>query len=845
MAVPPPPSLVEHPRAAREIAALLEGLLDDAGFGAQANDPLRAALVQIAARYGEIVTQAMNAAADRHLDSFAELLGRPGRTAAAARVHVSFRPSANASSDPVPVRAHTQIAGQPTSSAPAPIFETLAPIELVRAELMRAVFVDAGHRRFAELDVARLQAGLEQDVTARLSPLAHELHLAHAAAFAVVGLQRLRLRLDLQAPTAPTSDGRLEWLMRTPKGAVPLQVTQDTTHGLTRSGEVEFVLPQAWPRATVAGIESRWLTLRCTPEATAPCQSPRLSAVNLEVFAALADQHVVAAYHDGVKLDVTKDFFPFGEMPRFGSVFQLNTPAFDEPGASVELHIELTNPADAQDAPIPPVSIAGRPTVVWEISTAAGFRSLAVTDTTNSLTRHGMVAFVVPENVAATTIAGQNCVWLRARLVSGEYGRTSPAETTGLAVPRAPAVRLLKIQSSLRRGPLLPEHMISDAALTRRRLDSALPSPVDAFPTPDIDGPALYIGLGAMGAPDQRSAFAKSRTINWYVRPRPAAPPLALSDTARRTAMPRWQMRSDVGWCDTALRDDTAGFTRAGIVTTELPDMPGLWEDTSLDATAAKLAWIRMVWPMDTTPGSAIPVPVGLALNSVAAQHTQLLRNEILGSSNGRLDQVFRALRTPIIGAVRLQVREDGEDWSDWNEVDTLAASRGEDRHFAFDRSTGDVRFGDGRHGAIPPSGPNNIRLTEYRTGGGRSGNQPAGAIAQLRSAVPAVEAVSNPEPAAGGVDAEGTARGRARASAWLRHRERAVCADDFAALALAASSQVARAFCQPLSDVRLADVDRAAWQPGDVSVVIIPDSTDAQPQPSLDLLQIVAGLSR
>ena len=71
--------LVEEPRSADEIARLLERLLDEVKPAARGADPLREALVRIAARYGEIVTKSLNASADLHLAAFTELLGVPRR----------------------------------------------------------------------------------------------------------------------------------------------------------------------------------------------------------------------------------------------------------------------------------------------------------------------------------------------------------------------------------------------------------------------------------------------------------------------------------------------------------------------------------------------------------------------------------------------------------------------------------------------------------------------------------------------------------------------------------------------------------------------------------------------
>ena len=58
----PTPWFVTRPRSADEIAHVLGELLNRATFETAGADPLREAIVRIAARYGEIVTASLNAA---------------------------------------------------------------------------------------------------------------------------------------------------------------------------------------------------------------------------------------------------------------------------------------------------------------------------------------------------------------------------------------------------------------------------------------------------------------------------------------------------------------------------------------------------------------------------------------------------------------------------------------------------------------------------------------------------------------------------------------------------------------------------------------------------------------
>ena len=846
----PAPNLIEHPRSANEIAVVLDRLLERADFGPAGTDPLRDALVRIAARYGEIVTQCLNAAPDLHLQAFADLLGGRARPAQAARVHVSFKPAAGRATGPVIVPMNTRLAAAPAGGDSEPVvFETLADIELVRAEAVRALYVDAGHRRLADVGAMLSVAGLEGDPLAWSVPVALALHIDQRAAFGVPGLRQVRVQVgvsDAGSHDALAKFELFEWVASAPQGDLPLVVESDSTGGLTRSGEVVLTAPPAWPTASVDGIESLWLTLRLRRVAADPTSAdapisppsawrpPRLCALAIRVIAATPVQPVAAACHDGVPLDISKDAFPFGERPRFGSVFQVQSPAFAEPGAKVEMRVQLTNPEGAAAAPIPPVSSEGRPVVVWELSTTRGFQPMAANDGTRSLTRDGSLVFTVPADVAAIAIAGKSGPWLRARLASGHYGSDIAIDGSAMAVPRAPAIRSLAVQSTLERGPLLPEHLVSTGALAHRQIDPRLAMPVDAFALPDVDGPALYVALAAAAG-----ALVKGRVVSWHVRPALPAPPLAFGEPAPGAAAPRWQMRSAGGWRDVAVHDASAGLTQSAIVKLTLPDAPAPWLGSMPDP-AAQFAWLRIVWPAD---GRRCDVPAGLAINSVLAQQSQRLRNEVVGSSNGRSAQVFKALRTPIIGGVLLQVRETDEAWVTWQEGEDLSDSQAASRDFTLDRTSGELCFGDGRFGRIPPLGANNIRLREYTSGGGRRGNQPAGAIAQMRSAVPAVESVVNVEPATGGLDADDAARVQGHASAWLRHRDRAICADDFADLALRAAPEVARAFCcagRDLSTAAPAGAREPQAQAGAISVIIIPQGPEARPQPGLALLATV-----
>jgi predicted phage baseplate assembly protein len=169
--------------------------------------------------------------------------------------------------------------------------------------------------------------------------------------------------------------------------------------------------------------------------------------------------------------------------------------------------------------------------------------------------------------------------------------------------------------------------------------------------------------------------------------------------------------------------------------------------------------------------------------------------------------------------------------WVRWRQVPDFYGSGPRDRHYVLDHLTGEIRFGNGQQGMVPPRGRNNIRAALYRTGGGVRGNQPAGVISQLKSTVPYIDGVINLEAAGGGAAQETLERVKERGPRSIRHRNRATTLQDFADLAQLASTDVARVHV-----LAAEGYDNA----GRVGLILVPQSTEARPVPSLDLISRV-----
>jgi predicted phage baseplate assembly protein len=166
--------------------------------------------------------------------------------------------------------------------------------------------------------------------------------------------------------------------------------------------------------------------------------------------------------------------------------------------------------------------------------------------------------------------------------------------------------------------------------------------------------------------------------------------------------------------------------------------------------------------------------------------------------------------------------------WIRWQRVDHLYNSTADDRYYVIEPAQNLIRFGDGRYGMIPPA--QSQVVATYDSGGGVVANVPANTITELHGSVAYLESVSNPVAAEGGADLESSDRVDKRGPQRIRHRDRAVTAEDFEWLAQEASPDVYHVRCLPL----LGEAGFA--QRGWVTLIIVPKSPATQPQPTAEL---------
>lgn len=203
---------------------------------------------------------------------------------------------------------------------------------------------------------------------------------------------------------------------------------------------------------------------------------------------------------------------------------------------------------------------------------------------------------------------------------------------------------------------------------------------------------------------------------------------------------------------------------------------------------------------------------------------------ETLGGSDGVTPfQRFALRESPLTvlpgvagGEPELEVRVDDVLWE---RVQDFGESGPDDRHY---RSVTDavfvtsVVFGDGRNGAVPPSGKDNVTAV-YRVGLGRAGDVEPRRLSRLKRAHPLLDRVVNVTAVSGGAEPADAEAIRSQSTRWIRTFDRAVSISDLADLALTMPG-IARA--------------ASRWDQARGAVLVVATATGEAP-PALDPVRV------
>jgi hypothetical protein len=827
-------------------------------------------LHRIFTRLLEITLQRLNEAPSKNFDAFLNAVGVSLLPPVPARVPLTF--SLTPRSGPILVPQGSRAGAPPQGDQQGVDFETAADLTVVPSALVAARTVDPGWDRWADHS-----AIIDGSGKIGFAPLLGAGRLAHVLFIGderLLDFNRAEVRLSFESPSSPEvanqfgetiwqylSDGKV---IRAPVNAAQNKLTLDVTK---RIDQTILRGPSESPSLR-RGLHNRWLQATL-PRALSEEHAPEtLTLKNVRVSVSAKNIGLDLAFANAVPLDVSTPFSPFGDEPKVGDAFYLaSSEAFAKSNASVTLSFEcLATPRDT--------------ILQWEFLGAAGWTQFeSVLDQTAALSKSGDVVLKAA-GVLWGRVNGEDGLWIRVRIQSGDYGKPAgyievdpndPSkgfklrEGTGNLAP--PLVTRLTLSYQ---ADGVPESLVTQNGFLLTDQTTANQSGFKPF----VEVHSLRHAIYADKAPSLYLGFDKvfpeeAMTLYFVVAPRGANAELTAARERSPSTQPslRWEYFNGVAWIELSVLDRTMQFSQSGTVDVLIPADIAPLPKFDLE----EIYWIRAMLvspPENGDPFRSDPLMTphldAIFINTVPAVQALTISNEVLGSGNGLPGQRFRLSQVPVLarpeifvlepelpsavertelesdqGSDAIQQRvnpvtEQTEIWIRWREMSDFNGSYPHSRHYTLDHGTGELAFGNGILGLVPPFDVNNI-VANYRVSAGSAGNVATGSVVQLRSPVPGVASVTNRLDAEGGAGLETAEIARQRGPQSLRHRGRAVSRTDFEWLAReAAGTRIARVVCLP-------NINRAfRREPGWVTLVIVPQGTGRKLVPTVDLIQQV-----
>lgn len=587
----------------------------------------------------------------------------------------------------------------------------------------------------------------------------------------------------------------------------------------------------------------------------------------VELLQAAESLHLDHAYINKSPLDLLKGGYPFSTQPARRDAFYLGSSLlFSKAGSTITLQVTC-------DA----VKIKNPLVLQWEYWNSKTWEPFSVTDTTNNFKQSGKITFVCP-NIMENKTNGKKSYWIRARIDSGDYGteawtenKPTPVELVGVddagnLVKKTETINQVIYHSATYDPPYItsiiahysfegvaPQESFTENYGEKEEID--LTKPFEPFRLKSLENPGFYFGCYEDFGGQPLSLFFpfQKRLYNepLFSVKKPLDPGAEIPEKVNPVF--EWQYFDGTHWKKfDRIEDTTNCLLEQGYVKIIIPQ-----EQRQTGMFGMNRYWFRL----QLVKGDEFEAPriKGIFPNTVRSFNKVVIKEENLGSSNGKPEQSFEFSKKPILPGQQIEVIEPQKPTEEeeielsrilginplrklhteestnrscavtWIEVEDFTLSLSSSRHYRLDRTNGRIYFGDGQNGMIPPlpaKGTANI-IAAYSAGGGSQGNAPPLSVKALKKAVPNIESVVNYTDAAGGFDQESLKTLLQRAPHTLRTKDRAVTAEDYEWLVKEADPIVYRSKC--LSD-----------QQGRIIVIILPKSEEKMPIPTAQTIKLI-----
>lgn len=814
------------PRTPEEIRAQLRSLArsytPEWRYEGTENDPGAALAELFAEMYAQSVDR-FNALPEKLYVEFLNLIGFREPGPASASGTVCFEPQ-DGEQEPFTVAKGTQLF-TPDEEGENVVYETERAIQVSAAKLEDIYFVDA------ETDSIR-RLTLTERAQRFFEPSGEELqrHCFQLGEDNVLWLDcpaRIAVRFQPESghreeETAQAlADERLEWSYLSEGAYIPFDEVR-AEHGTLLMEKRDNIPPDA--------DESGHICIRCEGRPGAELRFDMME-LSSEPLAPVAPRSL---YSDDLPILLPEGGYCFGRRPAEYNMFYLRCDAaLTKRGADALLHLELAFIVDEPEAQsvhydfTQPIidkrsAVEQKPDdvavtqVLWEYYNGIGWRNLPVTGDRNpfSAQRSGAldVRFRVPEDIESTEVNAEEGYFIRVRVVelsnpfSGYQRWIVPFVKDAAFRWHYDAAKLPVYCRSENNGRV---HVIEDAHLVTHLAFPALTPMAE-------ERAAMYFRFDA-------SPHAMPLSLRFQVEGR-----------ARLTGQLLWEYWNGKGFEPVRTVDLTERLLHSGEMFLFLPER--LPEAELFGETGC---WLRL--SRSANERGVMPAVAAVTVNAVSARQRQREEEQLFDTEVYEAGKRVHLLNLPVqecwvwvdeLSAIsdaelrRLQrdcperVRVEREEhvpsrcWIEWTRVADLALAGADERVFTLDPFLGEIAFGDGRQGRVPPAGDHNIRVA-YASGGGERGNVPVGAVRSMLTALPQVGGVRNLTAMSGGTGRMTMETITQRGSRFLHNRGRAVSRGDYEELVRQSFPQVNHVRCFSGRN------ERGESAPGHIAVVI------------------------
>ena len=262
----------------------------------------------------------------------------------------------------------------------------------------------------------------------------------------------------------------------------------------------------------------------------------------------------------GVERNPQEPVEPFGSQPRPTTLFYAAWDELLSRGSSTVTEVTLTLDVNRPAAHWPP-GTANSPTLAWEFWNGERWAAISSTAYPDlAATGVATLTFTVDPALAETAVNGRDGRWIRARIATGDYDLvqqlTSLACNLEVRTAYPPRLDGLAMSVESQSRPEFAEHLFAQDGWAFRDGSAAVRFGGTGF-APFLDNPdptpAVYFGFDGPLPSDAAGALRRGR----------AGGP---DDGLESGHEFRWERFDGQDWVALAVEDETAHFTRTGIV---------------------------------------------------------------------------------------------------------------------------------------------------------------------------------------------------------------------------------------------------------------------------------------